>query len=84
MDSHQKAAHTDKVIAESDHADTFWFLPDATCFPCLDHWQSEPYLVAAFAEVGMENGKTMAQMAELYYRQFHDGGHPDRHGVETT
>jgi hypothetical protein len=67
-----------------DLEEVFWFLPDSTCFGCLDHWQKEPYLQAAFAEVGMENGKSMGQMAQLYFRQFHDGEHPDRRGVETT
>jgi hypothetical protein len=57
--------------------ETFWFLPDPGCFACIEHWRDEPMLVAAFASVGIEHAMSTGQMAEQYFRQYHEAKHAD-------
>jgi hypothetical protein len=48
-------------------------LPD--CPECMDHVDNHPYLVGACASVGIERGKSTAQMFREYIVNYHFGGH---------
>jgi hypothetical protein len=49
-----------------------WYLD---CDKCRAHADSEPFLLEAFASVGIEHGKSSGQMAEEYFVHFHRNGH---------
>lgn len=45
------------------------------CAQCLEHFRSTPFLVEAFASVGIEHGKSSGQMAKEYFAVFHRNAH---------
>jgi hypothetical protein len=53
----------------------FWFLPNPSCGKCAMHYFDQPFLVEAFASVGIEHGKSSGQMAEEYFTHFHKQKH---------
>lgn len=55
-----------------------WDSPSAItcdCGDCAAHWDANPYLAAACASVGIEYGKSTAQMLTEYFAGFHQRGH---------
>lgn len=45
------------------------------CAKCLQHFCANPFLVEAFASVGIEHGKSSGQMAQEFYAFFHKNKH---------
>ncbi len=46
------------------------------CAKCRRHWYSDgPSLLHAFASVGIEHGKSTAEMADSYFARYHKNGH---------
>ena len=45
------------------------------CGDCMAHWDANPHLTAACASVGIEHGKSTAQMLREYFAGFHQRGH---------
>lgn len=47
------------------------------CQKCLAHFAANPFIVEAFASVGIEHGKSSGQMAQEFYATFHKNKHRD-------
>lgn len=47
----------------------------AECADCEQHALAEPMLAGACASVGIEHGKSTAQMVRLYLAGYHERGH---------
>lgn len=45
------------------------------CPDCLEHYVDRPHLVEACASVGIEHGKSTAEMLAGYFRDYHERGH---------
>lgn len=48
------------------------------CGKCLQHFDQNPYIVAAFASVGIEHGKSTHQMMQEFYATFHENKHREQ------
>lgn len=47
-----------------------------SCADCMQHYYETPFLVESFNSVGIEHGKSAYQMAESYFKLFHEKKHP--------
>lgn len=52
----------------------------AQCPDCWAHAASHPHLIGACASVGIEHGKSTAEMVRDYLAAYHERGHRERHG----
>lgn len=49
----------------------------ADCPECVKHYMRQPFLMEAFASVGISQGKSTKQMASEYFTAFHKRGHKE-------
>lgn len=47
------------------------------CPDCLQHYYATPLLAEACASVGIEHGKSSAEMLSQYLAAFHERGHKE-------
>ena len=50
----------------------------AECMDCEQHAIREPHIVGACASVGIEHGKSTAEMMKIYLDGYHKRGHKPR------
>lgn len=49
----------------------------ADCPECVKHYMRQPFLMEAFASVGISQNKSTKQMAVEYFSGYHNRGHKE-------